>query len=155
MEKVTYLTIEGDKNLREELQNLKGPAREQLSKRLRLAIQQGDLSENADYISAKEEQGFIEGRIQALESMLKNVVIIEEQKKTSDVVDIGVKITLQEEGNDPETYILVGPQEANPLKGKISFESPFGKALLKHRVGEIVNAETPQGIIRLKLLKIE
>ena len=155
MEKVTYLTIEGDKNLREELQNLKGPAREQLSKRLRLAIQQGDLSENADYISAKEEQGFIEGRIQALESMLKNVVIIEEQKKTSDVVDIGAKITLQEEGNDPETYILVGPQEANPLKGKISFESPFGKALLKHRVGEIVNAETPQGIIRLKLLKIE
>lgn len=155
MEKVTYLTIEGDKNLREELQNLKGPAREQLSKRLRLAIQQGDLSENADYISAKEEQGFMEGRIQALESMLKNVVIIEEQKKTSDVVDIGAKITLQEEGNDPETYILVGPQEANPLKGKISFESPFGKALLKHRVGEIVNAETPQGIIRLKLLKIE
>ena len=155
MEKVTYLTIEGDKNLREELQNLKGPSREQLSKRLRLAIQQGDLSENADYISAKEEQGFIEGRIQALESMLKNVVIIEEQKKTSDVVDIGAKITLQEEGNDPETYILVGPQEANPLKGRISFESPFGKALLKHRVGEIVNAETPQGIIRLKLLKIE
>jgi len=155
MEKVTYLTIEGDKNLREELQNLKGPAREQLSKRLRLAIQQGDLSENADYISAKEEQGFMEGRIQALESMLKHVVIIEEQKKTSDVVDIGAKITLQEEGNDPETYILVGPQEANPLKGKISFESPFGKALLKHRVGEIVNAETPQGIIRLKLLKIE
>jgi len=155
MEKVTYLTIEGDKNLREELQNLKGPAREQLSKRLRLAIQQGDLSENADYISAKEEQGFMEGRIQALEGMLKNVVIIEEQKKTSDVVDIGAKITLQEEGNDPETYILVGPQEANPLKGKISFESPFGKALLKHRVGEIVNAETPQGIIRLKLLKIE
>ncbi len=155
MEKVTYLTIEGDKNLREELQNLKGPAREQLSKRLRLAIQQGDLSENADYISAKEEQGFMEGRIQALESMLKNVVIIEEQKKTSDVVDIGAKITLQEEGNDPETYILVGPQEANPLKGKISFESPFGKALLMHRVGEIVNAETPQGIIRLKLLKIE
>jgi len=155
MEKVTYLTIEGDKNLREELQNLKGPSREQLSKRLRLAIQQGDLSENADYISAKEEQGFMEGRIQALESMLKNVVIIEEQKKTSDVVDIGAKITLQEEGNDPETYILVGPQEANPLKGRISFESPFGKALLKHRVGEIVNAETPQGIIRLKLLKIE
>jgi transcription elongation factor GreA len=155
MDKDTYLTIDGEKRLRAELENLSGPVREQISKRLRIAIQQGDLSENADYISTKEEQGFVEGRIQELENLLKHVIIIDELKKQWTVVDIGCTVTLQEGNFPPETYFLVGPQEANPKNGRISYESPFGKALLKHRVGEIVEAETPQGNIKLSILKIE
>ena len=121
MTDVTYLTADGVKRFREELNNLKGPVRDQLSRRLRAAIQQGDLSENADYTSAKEEQAFIEGRILDLESILKNVIIIDELKKSGDAVVIGSIITIQEEGNVQETYTLVGPQEANPTVYGIEF----------------------------------
>jgi transcription elongation factor GreA len=151
----TYLTAEGAKHFREELENLKGSAREQLAKRLRAAIQQGDLSENADYTSAKEEQAFMEGRILELEMILKNVTIIDDLKKCGDVVEIGSSITVQEEGEMSETYTLVGPQEANPLNGRISFESPIGQSLLNHHKGEIVKIETPQGILKLKIINIE
>lgn len=151
----TYLTAEGAKRFREELKNLKGPVREQLSIRLRAAIQQGDLSENADYISAKEEQAFLEGRILDLETILKNVIIIDEMKKNGEVVEIGSTITVQEEGDVPETYTLVGPQEANPINGKISFESPIGQALMNHPKGETIRVETPQGFIKLKIINIE
>jgi len=151
----TYLTAEGAKQFREELENLKGPVREQLAKRLRAAIQQGDLSENADYSAAKEEQAFVEGRILELESTLKNVLIIDEMQKSGEAVVIGSIITVQEEGDTPETYTLVGPQEANPIKGKISFESPIGQALMNHCKGETIRIETPQGIIKLKILNIE
>lgn len=151
----TYLTAEGAMHFREELENLKGTAREQLSKRLRAAIQQGDLSENADYTSAKEEQSFMEGRILELELMLKNVIIIDDLKKSGDIVEIGSSITVQEEGEMPETYILVGPQEANPINGRISFESPIGQSLLNHHKGEIIQIETPQGILKLKIINIE
>ena len=151
----TYLTAEGDKRFREELENLKGPAREQLSKRLRAAIQQGDLSENADYTSAKEEQAFMEGRILELEMILKNVTIIDNLKKSRDVVEIGSSITVQEEGEMPETYTLVGPQEANPINGRISFESPIGQAMMNHHKGELIQIETPQGILKLKIINID
>ena len=155
MTEVSYLTAEGAKRFREELKNLKGPVREQLSKRLRAAIQQGDLSENADYTSAKEEQAFIEGRILDLELTLKNVVIIDELKKSGEVVEIGSIITIQEEGDIPETYTLVGPQEANPINGNISFESPIGQALMNHHREEIIQIETPQGSIKLKIIEIK
>ena len=151
----TYLTAEGAKRFREELENLKGPVREQLSKRLRAAIQQGDLSENADYTSAKEEQAFVEGRILDLETILKNVIIIDEMKTSGDVVEIGSIITVQEEGGIPETYTLVGPQEANPINGKISFESPIGQALLNHHKGELIQIETPQGSLKLRIINID
>ncbi len=151
----TYLTAEGAKLFREELENLKGPAREQLSKRLRAAIQQGDLSENADYTSAKEEQAFIEGRIIDLEAILKNVIIIDELKRSGEMVEIGSIVTVQEDGDMPETYTLIGPQEANPINGKISFESPIGQALMNHHKGEIIQIETPQGMLKLKILNIE
>ena len=151
----TYLTAEGAKRFREELENLKGSAREQLSKRLRAAIQQGDLSENADYTSAKEEQAFMEGRILELEMILKNVTIIDDLKKSRDVVEIGSSITVQEEGEMPETYTLVGPQEANPINGRISFESPIGQAMMNHHKGELIQIETPQGILKLKIINIE
>jgi transcription elongation factor GreA len=151
----SYLTAEGAARLRDELSDLKGPARQQLSERLRQAIQQGDLSENADYISAKEEQGFLEGRIQELERVMSNVIIIDEAVKTREVIDVGAHITIQEENYPPETYYLVGPKEANPRQGRISHESPIGRALLGHQVGDSVTVETPGGSIALKILGIE
>lgn len=155
MNKPSYLTKEGAEKLKAELENLKGPAREDLAKRLRSAIQQGDLSENADYISAKEEQGFLEGRIAELAATLQNVVIIEEKAASKDMVDVGSKVTIQEDQDPPETYFIVGPQEANPAKGMISHNSPIGQALLGHRVGDAVLATTPVGALKFKILKIE
>jgi len=150
-----YLTAAGAARLQEELEYLKGPAREQLALRLRAAIQQGDLSENADYTSAKEDQGFLEGRIQELEHILRNVIIIPEDGRPSEVVEIGSKVTVQEEDFPEETYHVVGPKEADPRNGRISHESPIGKAIIGHRVGETVSASTPGGDVRLKILKIE
>lgn len=154
MAETTYLTTEGADRLKAELEELTGPKREELAARLRAAIQMGDLSENADYIKAKEDQGFLEGRIQELEYILGNAVIIE-ANGNKDVVAIGSHITIQEEDFPEETYHLVGPTEADPSKGMISHESPIGKALIDHKVGETVEAETPGGVIKLKILKIE
>jgi transcription elongation factor GreA len=155
MNEIHYLTAEGAERLKNELEYLKGPARDQLAQRLRAAIQQGDLSENADYISAKEEQAFLEGRILELSEILSNVKIIEEKRSQSEVVDIGAHVTIQEEDFDPETYHIVGPKEADPRQARISHASPIGRALLGHRVGETVTAETPNGSIRFKIVKIE
>ena len=155
MSEVHYLTAEGAERLRNELSYLKGPARDQLAQRLRAAIQQGDLSENADYISAKEDQAFLEGRIIELTQILSNVQIIDEMKQRKGVVDIGSHVTIQEEEFDPETYHIVGTKEADPTNERISHESPIGKALLGHKVGDIVAAETPNGTLRFKILKIE
>jgi len=153
MTEQTYLTAEGAARLRAELEELTGPKREELAVRLRSAIQMGDLSENADYHKAKEDQGFLEGRIQELEYLLSNAVIIEENGNT-DIVSIGSHVTIQEEDFPEETYHLVGPAEADPSKGMISNESPIGRALMDHKVGETVEAETPGGLIKLKILKI-
>jgi transcription elongation factor GreA len=155
MSDVSYLTAEGAEKLKLELAELKGPKREALAARLRFAIQQGDLSENADYIQAKEEQGFLEGRIRELDAILKNVVIIEKNQGNKDQVDIGSHITVQEEDYDPETWFLVGPKEADPRNGRISHESPIGKALIGHKPGDAVEVVTPAGTIHLKILKIE
>ena len=149
----TYLTQEGAKKLEAELAELTGPRREELARRLRSAIQMGDLSENADYHKAKEEQAFLEGRIQEIEAVLRTAVVVE--KSRSDVVSVGSTVTVQEENLDPETYDLVGAKEADPRNGKISNESPIGRALMDHKVGEVVEAETPGGKIRFKILKIE
>ena len=155
MADVHYLTADGLKKLQEELEFLKGPAREELSRRLRFAIQQGDLSENADYIQAKEEQGFLEGRILELTQILNNYVLIDESGNHRDVVNLGAKVTIQEDGFEPETYQVVGPKEADPKKNRISHESPIGKALIGRTVGDIVTAETPTGRITFKILSIE
>ena len=152
MSDVSYLTSDGQQRLQQELAQLKGPAREALSARLRFAIQQGDLSENADYIQAKEEQGFLEGRIQELEAILRMATIIENTQ--SDVVAVGSKVTVQEEDFDPETFYLVGAKEADPRNGKISNESPIGKAILGHKLGDSVKVETPGGTYTVKILKI-
>jgi transcription elongation factor GreA len=152
MTQQTYLTPEGEAKLKAELVELTGPRREELALRLRSAIQMGDLSENADYHKAKEDQAFLEGRIQEIESILRIAVVVE--KKQSDVVTVGSRVTVQEEGFDPETFDVVGAKEADPRNGKISNESPFGSALMDHKVGDVVEATTPAGKIKLKLLKV-
>ena len=150
-----YLTVEGATRLKAELEDLKGSKREEIAKRLRSAIQMGDLSENADYHKAKEDQGFLEGRIQELEYTLRNAVIVEKGAGSNDVVSIGDKVTVQEEDYPPEIFYLVGVKEADPRNGKISNESPIGQALLNRRVGDIAQAQTPGGKILLRILKIE
>ncbi len=155
MSEQPYLTAEGAARLRVELQQLKGPARQELAERLRAAVSQGDLSENADYHKAKEDQGFLEGRIQHLEYLLHNAVIIEETNGKANEVQVGVHVTIQEEDFPSELYHVVGAQEADPRNGKISNESPIGKALIGHKVGETVEAETPGGKVKLKIIKIE
>ncbi len=151
----TYLTAGGAERMQAELENLQTVKRQELAQRLRAAIQQGDLSENADYHAAKEEQAFLEGRIQELEYLLRNAIIIEEVSGIRETVDLGASITVQVDDDDPETYMLVGATEANPRDGRISNESPIGSALLGKKAGEQVEVETPGGVIRIKILKIE
>jgi len=144
-QQATYLTEEGEKKLRAELEHLTSTVREDLAKRLRSAIQMGDLSENADYHAAKEEQGFVEGRIAYITQLLRNVVIIDENKPASGKVEIGSTVTIQE-GSGPEmTYTIVGSQEADPMNGRMSFKSPIGEALLGHVKGDTVKVGTPIG----------
>lgn len=150
-----YLTIEGKKRLRIELEQLTGPAREQLAQRLRSAIQMGDLSENADYIKAKEDQGFLEGRIQELEYLLRHAIIIEENSEMHDIVTVGSTVTVQESEYPPEIYYLVGSREADPSNGRISNQSPIGQALLGNQAGEDVTVQTPAGPLQLKILEIK
>jgi len=151
----TYLTPEGKKRLQAELKDLEGPQRQALSKRLRSAIEMGDLSENADYHKAKEDQAFLEGRIQELQHILSNAIIIKDDGKPKDIVTVGAHVTIQEDDFPPETYHLVGAKEADPRNGKISNESPIGQALLDHRVGDVVEADSPGGKLSFKILEIE
>jgi transcription elongation factor GreA len=151
-----YLTPQGEEKLKQQLAELKGPVRDELARRLRAAIQQGDLSENADYIHAKEEQGFIEGRIQNIERILKNCQIIPEGKVPGrEKVEIGAHVSIREGDLPVETYHLVGPAEADPRNGMISFESPIGSALMDHKVGDIVVVKTPGGEMSLLITAIE
>jgi transcription elongation factor GreA len=154
MPEPTYLTPEGEAKLKAELEELKGPRRDELAKRLRSAIQMGDLSENADYHKAKEDQGFLEGRIQEIEYSLRNAVIIGKNVGRN-VVSVGNHVTIQEADSPPETYHVVGAKEADPRNGRISNESPIGRALMDHKVGDVVEAETPGGRIKFKILRIE
>ncbi|MFH2038009.1 MAG: transcription elongation factor GreA [Chloroflexota bacterium] len=150
-----FLTAKGEKALREELARLIKIERIALAARLRDAIQMGDLSENADYKKAKEDQGFLEGRIQEVEYILQNATIINENAISRDKVTIGALVTIQENDDSPEVYHLVGASEADPRNGKISHVSPIGSALMEHRVGDTVEVITPGGVIVFKILKIE
>lgn len=150
-----YLTVEGQKKLKAEVEELKGPGRTELAQRLRSAIEMGDLSENADYTKAKEDQGFLEGRIQELEYILGHATLIENNGKAHEVVEVGATITVQEEDYPPEEYYMVGTTEADPLNGRISNESPIGSALMGKKVGQKVSVETPSGELYLKILAIK
>ena len=149
-----YLTPEGKRKLEEELAYLETTRRKELAERLHVAVKQGDLSENADYIQAKEEQGFLEGRIRTIQAMLRNVVLIEEQ--SGGEVRLGSKVTVAEDGSDEhELFMLVGAAEANPLEGRISNVSPLGQALLGRRVGDVVTVQAPRGEVVFKIVAIE
>jgi len=150
-----YLTVEGEKELRKELEKLKGPTRLEIAKRLKSAIEMGDLSENAEYIATKEEQGFIEGRIQDIEYILAEAVIIQKNNGNNDTVVVGTKVTIQEADCPEEIYYLVGSKEADPGNGRISNESPIGQALIGKKVGDEVKVQTPGGTLDFKILKIE
>lgn len=154
MREINYLTPEGKEKLEAELGELKNKGRKDISERLKQAISMGDLSENADYHKAKEDQGFLEGRIQEIESVLYNAEVIETQAEY-DEVTVGAQITIKEADYPPETYHLVGSNEASPREGKISHHSPIGKALIGHKVGDVVKAELPDGTtIELEILEI-
>jgi len=153
-ENVVYVTEEGLQKMKEELEHLKSVKRLEISERLEAAIAQGDLSENADYDYAKQEQAFLEGRIQDLEDALRRAKVIKEGGP-ADMVQVGSTVTISENGFDrEETYRIVGVQEANPTEGLISNESPIGRALLGARVGDTVTVETPGGGLELEILTI-
>jgi len=151
----TYLTTEGASQLRAELAELKGPKRIEMAQRLRSAIQMGDLSENADYHKAKEDQGFLEGRINDLEYLLNHAIVVDVSEVSRDSVQVGTRVTIQEAGEEPESYQMVGASEADPPNGRISNESPIGQALFGKKVGQIAVAKTPGGEITFKIIKIE
>ncbi len=150
-----FLTKEGFQKLQEELDFLRTVKRQEVANRLHEAMEGGELIENAEYEAAKNEQAFVEGRIQELDVLLASAKIIEDNgRKKSDHVQLGSKVTIKEGNFEAETYSIVGAAEANPREGKISNESPIGKAILGHKVGDSVKVETPGGTYTVKILKI-
>jgi transcription elongation factor GreA len=148
-----YLTPEGAENLRNELEHLKNVKRPELSKRLRQAISMGDLSENADYKFTKEEQAFLEGKIQELEAILRTAILIK-NSSSSGRIELGSVVRISDGEGEPLEYRIVGAKESDPRNGKISNESPIGKALLGKQKGEKAVASTPAGEIEYKILEI-
>jgi len=156
VDKKNILTYEGLRQLEEELQDLKVNRRKAVAEKIKEAREQGDLSENAEYDAAKDEQRDIEARIEEIERILKNAEVVVEDEVDVDVINIGCKVKILDlECNEEMEYKLVGSTEANSLKGKISNESPVGQALLGARIGDIVNVETHSGTIQYKILEIQ
>ena len=149
-----YLTAEGYKKLEEELNHLRNVRRQEVAKRLREAMEGGELIDNAEYEAAKNEQAFVEGRILELEHLLAQAQVIE-HTEPSEVVEIGSTVVVREGNRKPETFKIVGAAEANPKEGLISNESPLGKALLQKRVGDIVDVNAPDGVLRFRVVEIK
>ncbi len=150
----SYLTRQGYQKLQEELEYLRKVKRQEVAKRLHEAMEGGELIEDAEYEAAKNEQAFVEGRIQDLEMLLANARVIEETGQM-DTVQLAARVTIQEGDSEPETYIIVGPAEADPREGRISNESPLGRALMNHRPGDVVTVEAPDGPFTVRILKVE
>lgn len=150
----TYLTRQGFLKLQEELEYLRTTKRQEVANRLHEAMEGGELIEDAEYEAAKNEQAFVEGRIQELEIILANARIVEESG-VREVVQIGAHVTIQEGENPEEVYTIVGHAEADPRAGKISNESPLGRALMDHRAGDTVRVEAPAGAFNVTILKVE
>lgn len=149
----SYLTKEGYERLQNELEYLRTEKRIQVAARLREALEDGELIENAELEAAKNEQSFVEGRIKELEILLSNAHLIEENAST-DIIQVGSKVKVQEAGADPEEYIIVGAAEADPRLGRISNESPLGKALINHAAGDKVKVEAPGGKFEIEILSV-
>ena len=154
--KKNILTYEGLKKYEEELQELRVVRRREVAQKIKEAREQGDLSENAEYDAAKDEQRDIEARIEELEKILKNVEVVDEDEVDLDKINIGCKVKILDiEYNEELEYKIVGSTEANSLKGKISNESPVGKALMGTKVGDVITVETPAGTFQYKVLEIQ
>ena len=152
-----YITKEGLEKVKKELADLKNNKRKEIAERLRYTSSFGDLKENAAYHEARDAQGFLEGRIQELEEIVRSAKIIE--KGSGATVEIGSTVTIESSyakaSEDKETFTIVGPAEADPMSGKISAESPLGKALLDRKEGDDFSFQSPEGKIEYKVLKIE
>jgi transcription elongation factor GreA len=147
------LTREGLDRMQQELTELVRTRRPEIAERIKHAREFGDISENAEYTEAKNEQSLLEGRIQTLEAMLRHAVVIEEAPREAGVVALGAEVEVELE-DGPETYQIVGAAEADPMRGRISTESPLGGALLGHRAGEEVEWDSPMGRSRVKILSV-
>ncbi len=155
----TFLTKAGYEKLQLELDSLRNEKRMEVAERLHKAVAEAgtdNLAEDAEYEAAKNEQAFVEGRIRHLEALLNNVHIIEsEDRPGRTAVEIGAKVTIQEEGSDPEEYMIVGAEEADPRHGMISNESPLGRSIMGKKVGDKANVNAPSGSFSIKIVKIE
>jgi len=155
VEKETLLTREGLRKLEEELEYLKTVKRQEIAERLKQAIEFGDISENSEYEDAKNEQAFVEGRILTLEKILRTAKIIDYQEASGETISVGTKVTLRDlDSREKFQYEIVGSMEADPCVNRISNESPVGKALLGHKVGDVVEIEVPEGTIRYQITHI-
>ncbi|MDO7488072.1 transcription elongation factor GreA [Peribacillus sp. NPDC096622] len=156
IEKEYPMTNEGKLKLEQELEQLKTVKRKEVVERIKIARSFGDLSENSEYDSAKEEQAFVEGRITTIENMIRNAKIIEGNDSDTDTVSLGKSVTFVELPNgDEETYSIVGSVEADPFEGKISNDSPIAKSLIGKRVGDKVSIMTPGGEMSVKIVSID
>lgn len=155
-EKTYPMTLEGKKKLEDELEEYKMKRRPEVIKRIKIARSYGDLSENSEYESAKDEQAMVESRIAQIENMLQYAEIIDNEDVDKDEVSMGREVTFKElPDEEPETYTIVGESESAPLNGKISNESPMAKGLLGHKVGEDVEIEIPNGTMKVKILEVK
>ncbi len=154
--KKNILTVSGLRKLEDELTDLKVNQRKMIAQKIKEAREQGDLSENAEYDAAKDEQRDIEARIEEIEKILKNAEVVDEDEAGTDVVSIGSRVTLWDvEFEEEVVYNIVGSTEANSLKGKISNESPLGKALIGSKAGEVISVESPSGVVKYEVRAIE
>ncbi len=149
-----HITPEGLEGVRRELDELVTVRRPAIVAKIKAAREFGDLSENFEYHAAKNEQGFMEARVKELEAIIKNHVLIE-VAKSKGVVSMGSTVRFQEDGGGDEMYRIVGPSEADPKAGTVSYESAFGKAVLGHRVGDEVEVKTPNGAYSVRIVGIE
>ena len=156
MEKKNLMTYAGLKKLEDELHELKVVRRKEVAEKIKEAREQGDLSENAEYDAAKDEQRDIEARIEELEAILKNAEVVVEDEADTEKINVGCKVLVYDEEFEEEVeFKIVGSTEANSLQGKISIESPLGKALIGAKVGDEISVEAPAGMMNYKILKIE
>lgn len=155
-EKVYPMTREGKEKLEQELEHLKSVKRKEVVERIKIARSFGDLSENSEYDSAKEEQAFVEGRIGTIETMIRNARIIEESEQDSNEVTLGKTVTFIElPDGEEESYTIVGSAEADPFEGRISNDSPIAKSMLGKHVGEEVTVQTPAGEMNVKIVSVK
>ena len=152
----SFLTKEGFQKLQDELDYLRTVKRQEIAERLHEAMEGGELIENAEYEAAKNEQAFVEGRIQELDVILATARLIDENDKSKEgLIQVGSTVVIEEDGAAAETFTIVGVAEANPREGKISNESPIGKAVIGHKVGETLLVEAPGGHFKVKIVKVK